>query len=133
MINFKQNENSYRTRKIIISITIILIIIILMVLVFDWGRKENKNFEKLSEINFQEATLNSTSSMSIIVNYPVDNQEVSNPIKIEGKAKRDWFFEKIGSGAFFWSSNPSKSLVELKLINNFFNPIIVTKRNIFIY
>ncbi|MFH0755282.1 MAG: Gmad2 immunoglobulin-like domain-containing protein [bacterium] len=80
-------------KKIIISIIIILALIF-MALIFDWGRKS----EKLSELNniidenINENYLSNT-IMPIIVDNIKDNQIVSNPIKIEGRAKEFWFFE----------------------------------------
>ncbi len=83
-------------KKAIISTAIILVVMIFVGLIFDWGRRE----VKLSETNQSSSTTQitqsdffSTSSMPIVVSYPVENQEVSNPIKIEGKARGNWFFE----------------------------------------
>ncbi len=73
-------------KKSIIFTIIILIIITLLVLIFDIGRKEVKTPE--NDIN---AT--STVGMPIVVNNIKDNQIVSNPIKIFGKARGNWFFE----------------------------------------
>jgi len=73
-------------KRFIIFTVIILIIITLLVLVFDWGRRGTK----LSEINVGSS---STTEMPIVVNNIKDNQVVSNPIKIVGKARGNWFFE----------------------------------------
>jgi hypothetical protein len=69
--------------KIIFIFSIIAIIFVLF-LVFDIGRKNN-------EIAFIDES-NSTSSFPIDLNIK-DGQTVSNPIKIEGKARGYWFFE----------------------------------------
>ena len=83
-------------KKTIISAVIIVVLIILTALIFDWGRREsevqgvNTNISATGTI---EQNSSSTSDMAIIVNNLKDNQTVSNPIKIEGKAKGNWFFE----------------------------------------
>lgn len=68
----------------IILILLIIGIISVLFLVFDIGRKNN-------EITFTDES-NSTSSFPIDLNIK-DGQAVSNPIKIEGKARGYWFFE----------------------------------------
>lgn len=68
----------------IILILLIIGIISVLFLVFDIGRKNN-------EITFTDES-NSTSSFPIDLNIK-DGQTVSNPIKIEGKARGYWFFE----------------------------------------
>jgi len=73
-------------KRFIIFTVIILIIITLLVLVFDWGRRGTK----LSQIDVNST---STTEMPIVVNNIKDNQVVSNPIKIVGKARGNWFFE----------------------------------------
>lgn len=94
MLNFKQGENSHGARKIIISTVIILVAILLIALIFDWGRRE----AKAPELNSDASTTQSyplISEMPIVVNNIKDNQQVSNPIKIEGKARGSWFFEAV--------------------------------------
>lgn len=82
-------------KKIIISIFLVIIALILIALTFDWGRKE----VKAPELNMSASTTaeimmsTSTAGLPIIVSNIKDNQEVSNPIKIEGKARGTWFFE----------------------------------------
>ncbi|MFH1454753.1 MAG: Gmad2 immunoglobulin-like domain-containing protein [bacterium] len=83
-------------KKTIISTIIILITLILIALVFDWGRREVKAPEiDLNASTTENILQNSTSTlnMPIVVNNIKDNQEVSSPIKIEGKARGNWFFE----------------------------------------
>jgi hypothetical protein len=83
-------------KKIVISTIAIIIVLVLTALIFDWGRREPQIFEINSNSSTTENILqNSTSTidMPIIVNNIEDNQEVSNPIKIEGKARGNWFFE----------------------------------------
>ena len=65
-------------------------------MMFDWGRSELIIPEADSNSSSTESFLqNSTSTveMPIVINNIKDNQEVSNPIKIEGKARGSWFFE----------------------------------------
>jgi hypothetical protein len=66
-------------KSIIISI-IIIIAFILIALAFDWGRKEAVAPTVSTELPIQ-------------VTMPKDNQTVSSPIEISGKAKGSWFFE----------------------------------------
>ena len=73
-------------KKFVLFTVIILIVITFLVLVFDWGRRGTTT----PEIN-PNAT--STLEMPIVVNNIKDNQEVSNPINIKGKARGSWFFE----------------------------------------
>jgi hypothetical protein len=83
-------------KKTIISTVIIIVIIILTTLMFDWGRKETANPEVGSGNSIAENILyysTSTDEMPISVNNIKDNQEVSSPIVIEGKARGNWFFE----------------------------------------
>jgi hypothetical protein len=83
-------------KKIIISIVIVLAIAVFVGLIFDWGRREaiapevNSNASTTENL---EQYSSSTLEMPIIVNNIIDNQEVSSPIKIEGKARGNWFFE----------------------------------------
>ena len=73
-------------KNIIIISSIILVVIILVALIFDFGRKE---------VQAPETDLNATSTfgMPIVVSSIKDNQQVSNPIKILGKARGNWYFE----------------------------------------
>ena len=73
-------------KKTVIISSIILVVIILIALIFDFGRKE----VQAPELN---SNTTSTIEMPIIVNNIKDNQQVSNPIKIEGKARGSWYFE----------------------------------------
>jgi len=86
MLNFIQGENSHGARKTIIISSVIIVLVVLLALIFDWGRKENQT----QEIN---ASATTTADMPIVVNNIKDNQKVSNPIKIEGKARGGWYFE----------------------------------------
>ena len=82
-------------KKTIIFIVLIITLIALVVFVFDWGRKGPQMFEINSGILTEDIlhSSNSTIEMPIVVNNIEDNQEVSNPIKIEGKARGNSFFE----------------------------------------
>lgn len=82
-------------KKTIFFTVLVIILIALVVFVFDWGRKGPQMFEINSGIFTEDILHNSTSTieMPIVVNNIEDNQEVSNPIKIEGKARGNWFFE----------------------------------------
>jgi len=71
-------------KKIIILI-IILVLIIITFLVFDFGRKNSAPLN--TEVN-----ASTTSSLPIELNIK-DEQEISSPVKIEGKARGYWFFE----------------------------------------
>jgi hypothetical protein len=70
-------------RKTIIITVVLIVILVVAFLVFDIGRKP----AIAPDIN---AT---TTDMQIVVSYPDDNQEVSSPVKISGKARGSWFFE----------------------------------------
>lgn len=72
-------------KKVIISIPIIIVLVILTALTFDWGRSG----ELLPDYNKN----NSSTNTLIIVDNIKDNQEVSNPITILGKARGNWYFE----------------------------------------
>ena len=82
-------------KVIILSITVI-VAIVLTALVFDWGRKVSQT-EEINPNTFpiedilQSST--STTDMPIVVNNIKDDQKVSSPITIEGKARGNWFFE----------------------------------------
>ncbi len=81
-------------KKTIISTTAILIVLILLVLIFDWGRKgQLPGLNNNISTSTVEQNSSSTLDMPIVVSYPLDNQEVSSPIKIKGKARGYWFFE----------------------------------------
>ena len=75
-------------RKFITIIIIILAVLTIAGLVFDWGRKG-----VVAPISNQSSTTTEESSMQI--SYPKENQEVTSPIKISGKAQGNWFFEAI--------------------------------------
>ena len=72
-------------KKLIISTLATIAFIVLIALVFDWGRKG----ESLQNDN---KNISSTSTLIIVDNIK-DNQEVSNPITILGKARGNWYFE----------------------------------------
>ncbi len=82
-------------KKIIISGVVIVVLIVLAGFAFDWGRGGN------SEQNVTSTTSTSTSTSTsahpyldqIVVYTPVDNQVVTSPIKITGKARGTWYFE----------------------------------------
>ena len=82
-------------KKLIISTVIILLVIILSALIFDWGRRGTPNVinQNTSVIQMTEANSSSSLNTQITVDYPKDNQEVSNPINITGKAVGNWYFE----------------------------------------
>ena len=72
-------------KKVIISILIIIVLAVLSALTFDWGRSE----ESLQDDN---KNILSTSTLIIVDNIK-DNQEVSSPITVLGKARGNWYFE----------------------------------------
>lgn len=82
-------------KKIIISILLVIITLILIALTFDWGRKE----VKAPELNNAASSTSENNNSSSTSNLPIevfnikDNQEVSNHIKVEGRARGTWFFE----------------------------------------
>ena len=85
-------------KKIITLTVIILTTLVLIALVFDWGRKGNEisNIDQnITASSTAEQNFSSISNMPIVVSYPLDNQEVSSPIKITGKARGSWFFEAV--------------------------------------
>jgi hypothetical protein len=82
-------------KKFVIPTIIILIIAVLLSFIFDWGRKDeiptvDQNTVTTSTV---EQVSTSTTEMPIVVNNIKDNQIVSNPIIIKGKARGNWFFE----------------------------------------
>jgi hypothetical protein len=89
-------------KKFVIFTIIILIVIFLLSLIFDWGRVDNapifsQNISATdtasgAAINGQNYS-STASDTSIIINNIINNQEVSNPITIEGSAEGNWFFE----------------------------------------
>ena len=83
-----------KMKKIIIYTVIIFVILILITLIFDWGRRGEISQPNLNASTTEIVLENSTSTliMPIVVNIK-DNQTVSNPIIIEGKARGNWFFE----------------------------------------
>jgi hypothetical protein len=83
-------------KKIVIPTIIILVIIVLIALIFDWGRRDTPlpdGVEIIATTNTPEQNSSSTSDMPIIVDNIKDNQEVSSPLKIRGRARGNWFFE----------------------------------------
>ena len=72
-------------KKVIISILIIIVLAVLSALTFDWGRSG----ESLQDDN---KNISSTNALIIVDNIK-DNQEVSSPITISGKARGNWYFE----------------------------------------
>lgn len=80
-------------RKSIIITLIIIILLIFVALVLDWGRRsEDMPVENNS---MQDFGITSTSTIDgpIIVENIKDNQTVSSPIAISGRAKGNWYFE----------------------------------------
>ena len=70
-------------RKTIIITAVLIVILVVAFLVFDIGRKPA----------IAPGVNATTTDVQIVVSYPEDNQEVSSPIKISGKARGNWFFE----------------------------------------
>ncbi len=66
--------------KRVIIYLLIFIFIIFFSLIFDWGR--NNDFNNITEKNTQ-----------IVIDFPKDNQKITSPIKISGRAVGNWFFE----------------------------------------
>jgi len=66
--------------KRVIIYLLIFIFIIFFSLIFDWGR--NNDFNNITEKNTQ-----------ILIDFPKDNQKITSPIKISGRAVGNWFFE----------------------------------------
>lgn len=66
--------------KRVIIYLLIFIFIIFFSLIFDWGR--NNDFNNIIEKNTQ-----------ILIDFPKDNQKITSPIKISGRAVGNWFFE----------------------------------------
>jgi uncharacterized alpha/beta hydrolase family protein len=80
-------------KKIVIFIVIILLALVILGFIFDWGREYN-DIANLGTNNTASSSIqnsSSTSDMPIIVSNIKDNQEVSNPILINGRARGDWF------------------------------------------
>ncbi|MFA5652404.1 MAG: Gmad2 immunoglobulin-like domain-containing protein [Candidatus Paceibacterota bacterium] len=82
-------------KKIVVPTIIILVTIVLIALIFDWGRKDIPLPDGVEIIatNSTEQNSSSTSDMPIVVDNIKDNQEVSSPLKIKGRARGNWFFE----------------------------------------
>lgn len=85
------------TKKISI-IVIVLILITIFFLVFDIGRREGELSKPEDTLPTNIINDNSTSTIVINSDSPVisniiENQVLSSPIKIEGKARGNWFFE----------------------------------------
>ncbi len=74
-----------KTIFIIITI-IILVAAIFMALTFDWGRRGNIT---------ATSTSTTTSDLPIVVFSPTENETVSSPIVITGKARGNWYFEAV--------------------------------------
>jgi hypothetical protein len=72
-------------------IFVIVIAIILAALVFDWGRGtvQAPNHDG----NTSTSTATSSVELPVVLSYPQENQEVTNPIQIKGIARGTWFFE----------------------------------------
>ena len=70
-----------------------MILIVLIVLVFDFGRREAIAPELEPVSTTEEFTNSPTSDLPIFVSNIKENQIISSPIKIEGKARGYWFFE----------------------------------------
>jgi hypothetical protein len=70
-----------------------------MSLIFDWGRNEPTPTLDLNSNVISTSTINGNSSSTTSLDMPIvidnikDNQTVSNPIKISGKARGNWYFE----------------------------------------
>lgn len=73
--------------KVALSV-IVIMGLIFAALIFDWGRG-TVHAPTAGEVT---NTIIATSSPVIIL-YPQDNQEVTNPIRIRGMARGPWFFE----------------------------------------
>ena len=80
-------------KKIVIPI-VIIVIFILFALIFDWGRttQSSIDFNNLATTSTIKQ-LASNLDMPILVKNIKDNQGVTSPIHIEGKARGNWFFE----------------------------------------
>ncbi len=76
-------------KKTIITIVIILAVLIVLGLVFDWGRKVPDTGGNAT------STATTTSDSDVIVFSPKENEAVTSPIKILGKAKGSYFFEAV--------------------------------------
>ena len=72
-------------KKVIISIVIVVVLIILTAFIFDWGRSGKSLPDDDKNISLTDTL--------IIVDNIKDNQEVSSPITILGKARGNWYFE----------------------------------------
>lgn len=73
-------------KKGIIGIVFVVTVIILVSLIFDWGRGDMTDINQITHITV-------ATSSPLIILYPEENQEVTSPIHIAGKAKGNWFFE----------------------------------------
>jgi len=88
--------NNSTMKKTTISMLIIIALLILIALIFDWGRRGSEVSNMNTNIfatGTVEQNSSSTSEMPISVDNIKDNQTVSNPINIQGKARGSWFFE----------------------------------------
>jgi hypothetical protein len=78
-------------KKVITFIILIILLGISTTLIFDWGRG---SVEAPVVINNQDFILStSTEDLPIIVDYPKEQDEVTSPFTITGKARGYWFFE----------------------------------------
>jgi hypothetical protein len=66
--------------------------LVISTLTFDWGRKATNTTDLNNTASTTINNSSSTSNLPIVVNIK-DNQEVSNHIIIQGKARGYWFFE----------------------------------------
>ena len=83
-------------KKIVISLLIIIVITVFAAFIFDWGRNEAMAPEANLNATTTESLGHYSSSsidMPIVVTNIKDDQEVTSPIKIEGRARGNWFFE----------------------------------------
>ena len=76
-------------KKAVTAIIIVLVALVIIALIFDWGRPSvfAPNIDQTVT-----STLNGVTDQ-ISISYPKENNEVTNPIKITGKARGNWFFE----------------------------------------
>ncbi len=72
-------------KKTIVIAIIILLVLIVIGLVFDWGRKSPGT----------GLVSTTTPEAQVVVFSPKENEAVTSPIKILGKAKGSYFFEAV--------------------------------------
>lgn len=81
-------------KKIVIPTLVVIVIAIIISFVFDWGRSSEKlNENNIISTSTVTETATTTQDMPIIVDNIKDDQVVTSPIKIQGKARGNWFFE----------------------------------------